>query len=127
VLDVLCFEGEENLSEPFRYTIEFTSSDKAITPQQDLFSCIKRHALYLPSIAFGHATARRCFLLIRSPKLFVRTGFPVRRFCCRVPGSTQSAQPCALLGSLSTGNSDGRTEHPATSYNHAPVTDDGCG
>ncbi|WP_225623216.1 hypothetical protein, partial [Klebsiella aerogenes] len=34
----------------------------------DLFSCIKRHALYLPSIAFGHATARRCFLLIRSPK-----------------------------------------------------------
>ena len=27
LLDVLCFEGEENLSEPFRYTIEFTSSD----------------------------------------------------------------------------------------------------
>ncbi|HFT8041068.1 TPA: type VI secretion system Vgr family protein [Klebsiella aerogenes] len=36
LLDVLCFEGEENLSEPFRYTIEFTSSDKAITPQQML-------------------------------------------------------------------------------------------
>ncbi|EIW9476507.1 MULTISPECIES: type VI secretion system Vgr family protein [Klebsiella] len=35
-LDVLCFEGEENLSEPFRYTIEFTSSDRAITPQQML-------------------------------------------------------------------------------------------
>ncbi|EOW1326225.1 type VI secretion system Vgr family protein [Klebsiella aerogenes] len=35
-LDVLCFEGEENLSEPFRYTIEFTSCDRAITPQQML-------------------------------------------------------------------------------------------
>lgn len=35
-LDVLCFEGEENLSEPFRYTIEFTSSDRTITPQQML-------------------------------------------------------------------------------------------
>jgi len=33
-----------------------------------LFSFIKRHSLYLPSIAFSHATARRCFLLIRSPK-----------------------------------------------------------
>lgn len=36
LLDVLCFEGHEALSEPFRYTIEFTSTDKAITPQQML-------------------------------------------------------------------------------------------
>lgn len=36
LLDVLCFEGREALSEPFRYTIEFTSTDKAITPQQML-------------------------------------------------------------------------------------------
>jgi len=36
LLDVLCFEGQEALSEPFCYTIEFTSPDKAITPQQML-------------------------------------------------------------------------------------------
>lgn len=36
LLDVLCFEGREALSEPFRYTIEFTSTDKALTPQQML-------------------------------------------------------------------------------------------
>ena len=30
LLDVLCFDGHENLSKPFSYTIEFTSSDKAI-------------------------------------------------------------------------------------------------
>ncbi|MBZ7681059.1 type VI secretion system tip protein VgrG, partial [Klebsiella michiganensis] len=35
-LDVLSFEGEEALSEPFRYVIEFTSADKTITPQQML-------------------------------------------------------------------------------------------
>ena len=35
-LDVLCFEGNEALSQPFRYTIEFTSSDKTLTPQQML-------------------------------------------------------------------------------------------
>ena len=36
LLDVLSFEGHEALSEPFRYVIEFTSSDKAITAQQML-------------------------------------------------------------------------------------------
>jgi len=36
LLDVLCFEGHEALSEPFRYTVEFTSPDKNITPQQML-------------------------------------------------------------------------------------------
>ena len=36
LLDVLSFEGEEALSEPFRYVIEFTSADKTITPQQML-------------------------------------------------------------------------------------------
>ncbi|WP_313572803.1 type VI secretion system tip protein VgrG [Pseudescherichia sp.] len=36
LLDVLCFEGHEALSEPFRYTIEFTSPNKTITPQQML-------------------------------------------------------------------------------------------
>lgn len=36
LLDVLCFEGHEALSKPFKYTIEFTSTDKAITPQQML-------------------------------------------------------------------------------------------
>ncbi len=36
LLDVLCFEGREALSEPFCYTIEFTSTDKGITPQQML-------------------------------------------------------------------------------------------
>lgn len=35
-LDVFCFEGHEALSEPFKYVIEFTSVDKAITPQQML-------------------------------------------------------------------------------------------
>lgn len=34
--DVLGFEGHEALSEPFKYVIEFTSADKAITPQQML-------------------------------------------------------------------------------------------
>lgn len=34
--DVLSFEGEEALSVPFNYLIEFTSTDKAITPQQML-------------------------------------------------------------------------------------------
>ncbi|ECU9385935.1 type VI secretion system tip protein VgrG [Salmonella enterica subsp. enterica serovar Newport] len=36
LLDVLCFEGHEGLSQPFNYTIEFTSTDKAVTPQQML-------------------------------------------------------------------------------------------
>lgn len=36
LLDVLCFEGHEALSKPFRYTIEFTSSEKNLTPQQML-------------------------------------------------------------------------------------------
>lgn len=36
LMDVLCFEGHEALSKPFRYTIEFTSSDKTLTPQQIL-------------------------------------------------------------------------------------------
>ena len=36
LLDVLCFEGHEALSEPFRYTVEFTSPDRTITPQQML-------------------------------------------------------------------------------------------
>ncbi|MBL0791411.1 type VI secretion system tip protein VgrG [Klebsiella michiganensis] len=36
LLDVLSFEGEEALSEPLRYVIEFTSADKTITPQQML-------------------------------------------------------------------------------------------
>ncbi|WP_312416565.1 type VI secretion system tip protein VgrG [Pseudescherichia sp.] len=36
LLDVLCFEGHEALSEPFHYTIEFTSSDKAIAAQSML-------------------------------------------------------------------------------------------
>ncbi|WP_368763172.1 type VI secretion system Vgr family protein [Klebsiella michiganensis] len=36
LLDVLSFEGEEALSKPFRYVIEFTSADKTITPQQML-------------------------------------------------------------------------------------------
>lgn len=36
LLDVLSFEGHEALSESFRYVIEFTSSDKAITAQQML-------------------------------------------------------------------------------------------
>jgi type VI secretion system secreted protein VgrG len=35
-LDVLCFEGHEALSEPFRCVIEFTSVDKTLTPQQML-------------------------------------------------------------------------------------------
>ncbi|QHM74704.1 Actin cross-linking toxin VgrG1 [Mixta theicola] len=33
LLDVLAFEGEERLSQPFRYRIEFTSSDHAISRQ----------------------------------------------------------------------------------------------
>ncbi|WP_312212402.1 type VI secretion system tip protein VgrG [Pseudescherichia sp.] len=36
LLDVLCFEGHEALSEPFHYTIEFTSSDKAIAAESML-------------------------------------------------------------------------------------------
>ena len=36
LLDVLCFEGHEALSAPFCYTIEFTSSDKAIAAQEML-------------------------------------------------------------------------------------------
>ncbi|MBN4832542.1 type VI secretion system Vgr family protein [Enterobacter hormaechei] len=36
LLDVLGFEGDEALSAPFKYVIEFTSADKAITPQQML-------------------------------------------------------------------------------------------
>lgn len=36
LLDVLCFDGHEALSKPFNYTIEFTSADKAVTPQQML-------------------------------------------------------------------------------------------
>ncbi len=34
--DVLCFEGHEALSEPFKYVIEFTCSDKGIMAQQML-------------------------------------------------------------------------------------------
>ncbi|MEI9668191.1 hypothetical protein, partial [Klebsiella variicola] len=30
-LDVLAFEGDEALSQPFRYRIEFTSADHAIS------------------------------------------------------------------------------------------------
>ncbi len=40
-VDVLTFEGREQLSTPFRYDIQFTSSDKAIAPEsvlmQDLY------------------------------------------------------------------------------------------
>lgn len=32
-VDVLAFEGREQLSTPFRYDIQFTSTDKAITPE----------------------------------------------------------------------------------------------
>ncbi len=32
-VDVLTFEGREQLSTPFRYDIQFTSTDKAITPE----------------------------------------------------------------------------------------------
>lgn len=35
-LDVLAFDGDEHLSQPFRYRIEFTSTDHAITRQQML-------------------------------------------------------------------------------------------
>ncbi|MBK4116475.1 type VI secretion system tip protein VgrG, partial [Pluralibacter gergoviae] len=35
-LDVLAFEGEEALSQPFSYRVEFTSADHAITRQQML-------------------------------------------------------------------------------------------
>ncbi|MEC5458115.1 type VI secretion system tip protein VgrG [Escherichia coli] len=35
-VDVLTFEGREQLSIPFRYDIEFTSTDKAITPESVL-------------------------------------------------------------------------------------------
>ncbi|ECI6680387.1 type VI secretion system tip protein VgrG [Salmonella enterica subsp. enterica] len=34
--DVLSFEGREQLSEPFRYDIQFTSSDKSIAPESVL-------------------------------------------------------------------------------------------
>lgn len=34
--DVLAFDGEESLSQPFHYRIEFTSADHAITPQMML-------------------------------------------------------------------------------------------
>ncbi|MEC6027119.1 type VI secretion system Vgr family protein [Klebsiella oxytoca] len=36
LLDVLAFEGDEALSEPFSYQIKFTSADKTLTPQQML-------------------------------------------------------------------------------------------
>ncbi len=32
-MDVLSFEGKEQLSAPFRYDIQFTSSDKSIAPE----------------------------------------------------------------------------------------------
>lgn len=35
-VDVLTFEGREQLSTPFRYDIQFTSSDKAIAPESVL-------------------------------------------------------------------------------------------
>ena len=35
-VDVLTFEGREQLSTPFRYDIEFTSTDKAIAPESVL-------------------------------------------------------------------------------------------
>ena len=35
-LDVLAFTGEEHLSQPYHYTIEFTSSAKDIQPAQML-------------------------------------------------------------------------------------------
>ncbi|HGE5332685.1 type VI secretion protein, partial [Escherichia coli] len=34
--DVLTFTGHEQLSSPFRYDIEFTSTNKAITPESVL-------------------------------------------------------------------------------------------
>jgi type VI secretion system secreted protein VgrG len=35
-IDVLAFEGDEQLNQPFRYTVEFTSSDLDIGPEQML-------------------------------------------------------------------------------------------
>lgn len=35
-LDVLAFEGDEALSQPFRYRIEFTSADHAISKEMML-------------------------------------------------------------------------------------------
>ena len=35
-VDVLSFEGKEQLSAPFRYDIQFTSSDKFIAPESVL-------------------------------------------------------------------------------------------
>ncbi len=49
VLDVLAFEGEETLSQPFRYTVQFTS------PEQDIGAaaaakCARRLIVLHPSV-----------------------------------------------------------------------------
>lgn len=57
-LDVLAFEGEEALSRPFRYRIEFTSADHSITRQQML---LKPASLTLQALvvqAFGARVQR---------------------------------------------------------------------
>ena len=43
LLDVLAFEGDEALSEPFRYQIEFTSADKTYANIQ--YSLLRRSLL----------------------------------------------------------------------------------
>ena len=46
-LDVLAFEGDEALSQPFRYRIEFTSADHAISKE-------------MMPVSYTHLTARPC-------------------------------------------------------------------
>jgi type VI secretion system secreted protein VgrG len=45
-LDVLAFQGEERLSQPFHYTVEFTSTEHDLAPQQLLGqdACFSLHA-----------------------------------------------------------------------------------
>ncbi len=56
-VDVLTFTGHEQLSSPFRYDIEFTSTDKAIAPESVL----------MQDGAFSLSAPPVHCLLIRSP------------------------------------------------------------
>jgi type VI secretion system secreted protein VgrG len=58
--DVLCFEGHEALSEPFKYTIEFTSTDKTITAQQMLMQDASLTLVAPVDQGYGIKCSSRC-------------------------------------------------------------------
>nr|WP_249429947.1 hypothetical protein [Enterobacter bugandensis] len=67
-LDVLAFEGDEALSTPFRYRIEFTSGDHAISKEMML---MKGASLTLQAPAAPVTTSKKNQTKLKMPRVLV--------------------------------------------------------